>query len=39
MMHGPLGDRQNFIQAVGRNALVTMLERILSICNNVIPVA
>jgi TRAP-type C4-dicarboxylate transport system permease small subunit len=36
MMHGPLGDRQNFIQAVGRNALVTMLERILSICNKVI---
>ena len=36
MMHGPLGDRQNFIQAVGRNALVTMLERVLSICNKVI---
>ena len=38
MMHGPLGDRQNFIQAVGRNALVTTLERILSICNKVIVV-
>jgi TRAP-type C4-dicarboxylate transport system permease small subunit len=36
MMHGPLGDRQNFIQAVRRNALVTTLERLLYICNKVI---
>jgi TRAP-type C4-dicarboxylate transport system permease small subunit len=38
MMHGPLGDRQNQIEAVRRNALVTALERILFICNKVIVV-
>jgi len=38
MMHGPLGDRQKFSEAVGRNALVAALERILSLCNKVIVV-
>jgi len=37
-MHGPLGDRQKFSEAVGRNALVAALERILSLCNKVIVV-
>jgi len=38
MMHGPLGDRQKFSEAVGRNALLAALERILSLCNKVIVV-
>jgi TRAP-type C4-dicarboxylate transport system permease small subunit len=38
MMHGPLGDRQKFSEAVRRNALVAALERILSLCNKVIVV-
>jgi len=38
MMHGPLGDRQQFSKAVAGNALVAALERILSLCNKVIVV-
>jgi len=38
MMHGPLGDRQKFPDAVARNVLVAALERILSLCNKVIVV-